>query len=81
MLQLKLDPKADAAYVTFSDSPVARTREQSDQIVVDYDEKNNVVGVEVLGISAGVDLDELHDLPEHDELVQLFVDRGIKTYA
>lgn len=78
MLQLKVDPKADAAYVRIANRPVARTREKSDQVNLDYDAKGELVGIEFLDVSDGVNLD---DLPYHDELVKLFEGRGFKIYA
>ena len=66
MIQLKVDQKADAAYVRLTEAKIARTNEVNDQVLIDYDEHGNVVGVELLDISDGVDLGRLAD-----ELIKL----------
>lgn len=58
-LSLDIDQEAGAAYLRFSDEPVARTVEFSDVIVVDLDQHNVVVGVELLDLSESVPLDSL----------------------
>ena len=44
------DPEADAAYVRFSEAPVARTHEESDVCIVDLDASGKLVGVELLSV-------------------------------
>jgi len=63
-MKIKIDPKADAAYVLVMDAPVARTQPKNDQIIVDYDEKGAIRGVELLDIGDGVDLGDFlpHEL-------------------
>jgi uncharacterized protein YuzE len=47
---IEIDEEADAAYVRVTDSPVAHTNEIADGVTVDFDAKNQMVGVEVLGL-------------------------------
>ena len=57
--------ESDAVYIQLSDEEVARTHPVDDARIVDYDAKGQVVGVEILGASAGIDL---RDLPEGERL-------------
>ncbi len=65
---VELDPTADAAYVWLSDAETARTRGLDDSRMVDYDAAGGVVGVEFLGVSAGVNL---AGVPERDAVARL----------
>lgn len=58
-VSLQVDDEAGAAYLRLSANPVARTVEFNDDIWVDVDELNVVVGVEVLDLDTSVPLDEL----------------------
>lgn len=42
------DPVARASYVRLSNNEIAKTREYGDNINIDFDEDDNVVGVEFL---------------------------------
>ena len=57
--------ESDAVYIQLSDEPIVHTRVIDDARIVDYDKDGQVVGVELLGASAGLDL---RGLPEHDRL-------------
>jgi uncharacterized protein YuzE len=52
--QIEFDAEADAFYVRVSDTPVARTSEVADGIIVDFDVNDGMVGVEVLGLRGRV---------------------------
>ena len=54
------DPESDTLYVRFSTEAVSRTMALGDLRLVDYDAKNEVVGLEFIDVSDGIDL---HDLP------------------
>jgi uncharacterized protein YuzE len=79
-MRLTLDPQADAAYVYVFDQPqaVKRSKELDEQRVLDYNETNDVVGIEFLGVSQGVDL---RGLPFREQLSKLFSDHNIREYA
>ncbi|GIV84921.1 MAG: hypothetical protein KatS3mg052_1928 [Candidatus Roseilinea sp.] len=53
-MKLKVDEQADALYLALSDVAASRTEEVSPGIIVDYDEKNRVVGIEMLYLSKRV---------------------------
>lgn len=42
------DKEADALYIKLSDQPIADSAEVEPHVVVDYDENDQVVGVEIL---------------------------------
>ena len=51
-MKLMVDEKADALYLRLDDSKIVESEEVSTGIVLDYNEKNQVVGVEILHLSA-----------------------------
>ena len=53
-MRLHVDKEADALYLRLDDSPIVESEEVSPGIVLDYNEKNQVVGVEILGLSKRV---------------------------
>jgi uncharacterized protein YuzE len=74
-MTLSHDLKADAAYVTIGDRSVVQTKKLDQNRLVDYDAHGEIVGIEFLSVSHGVDLSEL---PYRDELVRLFEQHHIK---
>ncbi len=54
------DPEADTLYVRFTDAEVSHTTSLGDLRLVDYDAKDEIVGIEFIDVSGGIDL---HDLP------------------
>lgn len=50
-MKLNVDTKADALYLRLDDSPIIESEEVSPDVVLDYNEANQVVGVEFLGLS------------------------------
>ena len=50
-MKLKVDPEADALYLRLDDSRIVDSEEVAPGVVLDYNEQNQVVGVEILGIS------------------------------
>lgn len=57
-MKLKIDRQADALYLTLSDGKSDRSEEVAPGIVVDYDDRDQVVGIELLYLSKRVpDLD------------------------
>jgi uncharacterized protein YuzE len=77
-MTVELDTKADAAYARAADRPVASTKELDPQRVVDYDSDGEIVGIEFLTVSRGVDLT---DLPYRDELSRFFDEHHIRVFA
>jgi len=50
-MKLKVDQDADALYLVIDDSPVAESEEVSPGVVVDFNDRNEVVGIEILHLS------------------------------
>ncbi len=62
-MKLNVDKKADALYLRLDDSPIIESEEVSPGVVLDYNESNEVVGVEMLHLSkrsSNLDLSALH---------------------
>ena len=57
-----MDQNADALYLSLTDAPASRTEEVSPGIIVDYDEHDQVVGVEMLHLSKRAPGTEVHRL-------------------
>ena len=50
-MKLKVDHETDALYLRLDDSRIVESEEVSPGVVLDYNDQNQVVGVEILGIS------------------------------
>jgi uncharacterized protein YuzE len=53
-MKLKLDEKADALYLRLDDSKIVESEEVSPGVVLDFNERAEVVGVEILRLSQRV---------------------------
>ena len=51
MMKLHVDKEADALYLRLDDSKIIESEEVSPGIVLDFDEHNQVVGIEMLHLS------------------------------
>ena len=49
-MKIHFDEKADALYLRLDDAPVIDSREVSTGIVLDFDDRSQVVGIEVLDV-------------------------------
>jgi len=61
-MKLKVDQNADALYLSLTEAPASRSEEVSPGIIVDYDEHDQVVGVEMLYLSKRAPGTEVHRL-------------------
>ena len=62
-MKLNVDKQADALYLRLDDSPIVESEEVSPGVVLDYNEANEVVGVELLHLSkrtSALNLSALH---------------------
>ena len=50
-MKLNVDRKADALYLRLDDSEIVETEEVSPGVMLDYNDANEVVGVEMLRLS------------------------------
>ena len=51
IMKLHVDKEADALYLRLDTSPIVESEEVSPGVVLDYNESNDVVGVEILHLS------------------------------
>mgnify|MGYP003525845431 CR=1 FL=1 len=49
-MKIHFDEKADALYLRLDDAPVIESQEVSAGIVLDFDDRRQVVGIEVLDV-------------------------------
>jgi uncharacterized protein YuzE len=61
-MKLKVDQKNDALYFRLDESAIVDSEEVKPGVILDYDANNNVVGVEILGLSNRVPLKMLKSL-------------------
>lgn len=76
-MKFKHDAQADAAYIYLSDKPYVYGRDLDDERRIDYASDNTPIGVELLNVSKGVNLDSL---PYVDEIAEVIEAEGIKIY-
>ena len=54
MIRLHVDKAADALYLRLDDSKIVESEEVSPGVVLDFNERNQVVGIEMLNLSQRV---------------------------
>ena len=54
-MRMRIDQSADAIYLNLTDRPIEGSEEVADGIIVDYDAKGRIVGVEILDASKRTD--------------------------
>jgi uncharacterized protein YuzE len=50
-MKVTVDKEADALYMRLSDTKIHDSEEVKPGVILDFDEKSNLVGVEILGVS------------------------------
>jgi len=76
-MEIKFDSEADAVYVQFSSRPYGWGRELDDWRRIDYASDDQPIGVELLCVSNGVNIDQL---PYWESIGEALADRGIRVY-
>ena len=61
-MKLKVDEKTDALYLRLDDTKIIESEEVSPGVVLDFNEHNQVVGVEILHLSKRSPKLNLHEL-------------------
>ena len=59
-MRLRVDKEADALYLRLDDSEIVDSEEVKPGVILDYDEADNVVGIEILNLSKRI---KSHVLP------------------
>lgn len=78
ILKSTYDKEADAVYVYLADKPYCYTKSLDNMRYIDYARDDTPIGVELLGVSNGVNTD---DLPSSGEIMQVLQSKKIKTCA
>lgn len=58
-MKLNYHPETDSLYIDLSEQPSAESREISEGVVLDYDAKGNLVGIDIDNASRKVELKKL----------------------
>lgn len=58
-MKIHLDEKADALYLRLDDSTITESEEVAPGIVLDYNDRDQVVGVEILDVKSRVPIADL----------------------
>jgi uncharacterized protein YuzE len=58
-MKLNYFPETDSLYIDLSEQPSTESREISDGVVLDYDARGNLVGIDIDNASTKVDLAKL----------------------
>ncbi len=61
-MRLKVDQKNDALYFRLDESAIVDSEEVKPGVILDYDVNDNVVGIEILGLSKRVPVEMLKNL-------------------
>ena len=77
-MQFKRDAKADAIYIYLINKPYAYGKDLDNERRIDYASDNTPIGVELLCVSNGVNIE---DLPRKDEIVDVLESNGIEVYT
>ena len=58
-MNIKYDQSSDAVYIRLKESKYCESDEISNNIILDFDKKGNVIGIEILDASNYLDINEL----------------------
>ena len=73
------DKRGDSIRIMFDDvTPYSYGKSLDDERYIDYGENGELLGVSILDLRAGVELD---GLPERETIEKILVSRGIKVYT
>ncbi len=50
-MKIKYDTNADAAYMSVAPGKIQKTVPLNEHIIIDFDSRQNIVGIELLGVS------------------------------
>jgi len=58
-MRISYDEKADALYIRLKETPYHKSDKVKEGVLLDYDDKGNVIGLEILDASEYLSSDEL----------------------
>ena len=59
------DQRADALYLHLNETPVASSEEVRPGVILDFDQNDQVIGMEILNIGTRIPLETLRDVTVH----------------
>lgn len=80
-MRLHVDKDADALYLRLDDSKIVDSEEIAPGVVVDYNRKNAVVGVEVLHVSRRAPKSKSRKYPSPTNSALIMHDKPAKKYG
>ena len=51
-MKISFDPKYDVLYLKFSEDKIANTIEADDVVLIDYGDRGQIIGIEIINASA-----------------------------
>ena len=78
MLRFEHDPEADAVYIQLRDLPYSHGTNLDDSRRLDFGPDNLPIGIELLDVSLGVNLE---GLPRSAAVKKLLAEHGVKVLA
>jgi uncharacterized protein YuzE len=78
MKRCEYDREADAIYIYLNNKPYAYGKDLDDDRRIDFAADNTPMGIELLDVSKGVNLD---NFPEQDEITKCLRKYNIKIFA
>lgn len=61
-MDIKFDKETGTLYLKFSDDKIEDTREEKPGVIIDYDEKGEIVGIEILSVSAKLEKSGMYSI-------------------
>ena len=61
-MRVHFDEKADALYIRFDESKILESEEVRPGIILDFNEKNQVIAIEILNLKERIPVDNLKKL-------------------
>jgi len=61
-MRIKLDPESDALYIRLSERPIVESEEVAKGVILDFDDRGRMVGLEILGVSEKFSAEDLQSV-------------------
>jgi len=61
-MEISYDKKADAMYIEFQKGKFAKNKKVDDFTIIDLDQKDNILGIEILAVSKRIPIESLSEV-------------------
>lgn len=61
-MKVHFDPQVDALHIRLDESDIAESEEVHPGVILDFDDRNQVVGIEILNVKNRIALKDLNNL-------------------